>query len=162
MYTLLPLLIPVGISVAVIRISLSAHHSRARIRLLEQDESSSEKLIHILAQLEKNVEDVVVDLIDDSGPSPVASSSTDVSTTDGQALTKKAKKTKLPPEQPILTPLQRNIAASLNKLPIKKELAYIWSVRNSHATIVCRDVKRFEAHREGEGIVRHWATSFVL
>lgn len=83
-----------------------------------------------------------MDIIDDPDPKPSSS--------------------KHSSEQPILTPLQCKIAASLNMLPIKKELAYIDNVRNSHAVIVCRDVKRFEGHREGEGILRHWAASFIL
>ena len=71
-------------------------------------------------------------------------------------------KTKTSTQHPILTPLQRKIAAALNKLPLKKEQVYIHSVRNSHAIIVCRDVKRFELHRQGEGVVRHWADHFIL
>ncbi|RDB15767.1 hypothetical protein Hypma_003722 [Hypsizygus marmoreus] len=148
LYALLPVLIPLGISLIVLRFSLATRSSRARIRLLEQ-ESKGEHLIHVLAQLEKDVEIAVAELIDDPNPITPPSPST--------------KRTpKPPPEQPILTPLQRKIAASLNTLPIKKELAYIENVRNSHAVIVCRDVKRFEGHRQGEGIIRHWAASFTL
>ena len=62
----------------------------------------------------------------------------------------------------VLKPIQHKIAASLNQLPIEKELAYIPDVVNSHAIIVCRDIKRFETHRVGEGVVRHWAASFIL
>lgn len=137
-----------GISLIVINLSMATRSSRARIRLLESDESNKGKLIHILADLEHDVESAVVDFIDNPDPTPSRSAF--------------GKKVKLPSEQPILTPLQRKIAASLNKLPIKKELAYIENVRNSHAVIVCRDVKRFEGHKVGEGVVRHWATSFIL
>ena len=135
---MLPILIPIGLSVALINFSLATRSSRARIRLLEQDES---KLAHYLRELEKDVEDIVVNLVDDSNPSFSG---------------------KHPPEHPIITPLQRRMAASLNRLPIKKERAYFPHVRNSHSIIVCRDVKRFEIHRRGEGVVRHWATSFIL
>ena len=138
LYILLPILIPVGISIALVRFTLATRSSRARIRLLEQDES---KLAHYLREFEKDVEDVVVNLIDDSNPSFSG---------------------KHPSEHPIITPLQRRMAASLNGLPIKKERAYLPHVRNSHAIIVCRDVKRFELHRRGEGVIRHWATSFIL
>jgi len=66
-------------------------------------------------------------------------------------------------EPALLTPLQIKIAGWLNGLPgLKKELAYISGVRNSHAVIVCRDVKRFPGHKQGEGVIRHWADQFVL
>lgn len=143
-YVLLPFLIPVFISLVITRLTLASRSSRARIKLLEKDASNSEKLVHILAQLERQVEDAVVDFIDDPDPSPAQL------------------KKKPSPEHPILTPLQRKIAASLNKLPIEKKLTYIRGVRNAHAVIVCRDVKRFEAHRVGEGVLRNWADSFDL
>lgn len=86
---------------------------------------------------------------------------------------------------PILTPLQRTICARLNSLPgLKKEIAFIdiidpssfvtteakgkaepqkpQKVRNSHATIVSRDVKNFEFHRIGEGVLRCWAEGLVV
>jgi hypothetical protein len=147
-YALLPILIPMGISLMVINLTLATRSSRARIRLLERDASNKEKLIHILAELENDVENAVVDLIDDPNPAPSRN-----------ALGNKMKPSS---EQPILTPLQRKIAASLNKLPFKKELTYIENVRNAHAIIVCRDVKRFEVHKQGAGVLRHWAASFVL
>ncbi|KAJ6462634.1 DUF676-domain-containing protein [Mycena vitilis] len=53
MYTLLPLLIPVFMSLAIVRLSLAARSSRARIKLLENDTSNTQKLAHILEQLEK-------------------------------------------------------------------------------------------------------------
>jgi len=142
-YALLPAIIPVALSVLLIYLPFGAYTSRARIRLLEQDESNSQKLIHVLAELERNVEDVVVDMIDNPGPVQ--------SDADSKG-----------PQESILTPLQYQIAASLNKLPIKRRLAYIQNVMNSHAVIVCRDVNRFEVHRAGEGVVRHWAASFSL
>ncbi|KAJ7115950.1 putative serine esterase-domain-containing protein [Mycena epipterygia] len=148
-YTMLPLLIPTVISLIIIRLSLAARSSRARIRLLESDASNTQKLRHVLAQLEKQVEDAVVDLIDDdAGGEPLS---------DPERALAKCKQ-----EQPVLTPMQRRIAASLNRLPLKKERAYFPSARNSHAVIICRDVTRFEAHRAGEGVLRHWADSFIL
>jgi hypothetical protein len=142
-YALLPAIIPLAISILIIYLPFGAYNSRARIRLLEQDEANSEKLINVLAELERNVGDAVVDMIDNPGPSDSAS-------------------TKVSQDKSILTPLQYQIAVSLNKLPIKKQLAYIQNVMNSHAIIVCRDVNRFEGHRAGEGVVRHWAASFSL
>ncbi|KAJ6493567.1 DUF676-domain-containing protein [Mycena vitilis] len=152
MYTLLPLLIPVFMSLAIVRLSLAARSSRARIKLLENDASNTQKLAHILAQLEKQVEDAVVEFIDSdaAGDTPVSDPE--------RALGK----TKPSQEQPILTPTQRRIAAWLNRLPIIKERAFFPKVLNSHAVIICRDVKNFEAHRLGEGVVRHWARSLIL
>jgi hypothetical protein len=49
----------------------------------------------------------------------------------------------------------------LNRLPLKKECAYFPSARNSHTVIICRDVKNFEAHRAGKGVVRQYWAKFV-
>jgi hypothetical protein len=157
MYAMLPLLVPVFMSLAIIRLSLAARSSRARIRLLEKDASNSQKLAHILAQLERQMENAVVELIDDeAGVEPAADAEQALTTTKRRCAPKPSQ------EQPILTPVQRRMAASLNRLPLKKERAYFPSARNSHAVIICRDVKNFEAHRAGEGVVRHWADSFIL
>jgi hypothetical protein len=110
-------------SLAVVRLSLAARSSRARIRLLESDASSTQKLAHILAQLEKQVENAVVDLIDDdthAAGEPVADPE--------RALSKKRRSP--PQELPILTPTQHRIAAWLNRLPLKKERAYFPEVLN--------------------------------
>ncbi|KAG5645713.1 hypothetical protein DXG03_005408 [Asterophora parasitica] len=215
LYSLLPLLVPVALSLVVVRFTLASRSSRARIRLLEEDQLNGQKLINILAALEDEVEDAVVDLVIDHSPdesqatsssspstgkregsphpisndlilvakidmieegsaTPDTESSSGATTPIPTALATSApssssstiggkkKKAKHPPEQPILTPVQRKIAGWLNQLPLRKELAYFPDLRNSHATIVCRDVKRFEAHRRGEGIIRHWAASFIL
>ncbi|KAF8074750.1 DUF676-domain-containing protein [Lyophyllum atratum] len=209
LYSLLPLLIPVTISLVVVHFSLASRSSRARIRLLEEDGSKSQKLINILAELEDEVEHAIVDLVIDNpadsqpsssssscrftgrkgSPQPVPNTpvlvekvnmveegtttpDSTVSTTTLQESTSSpssscftTRKKKVPAparEQPILSPVQVKIAGWLNRLPLHKQLAYFPDVRNAHAMIVCRDVKRFEAHRRGEGIVRHWATSFIL
>ena len=65
-------------------------------------------------------------------------------------------------QQPILSPSHKKIVNWLNLLPIKKNLAYFPGIRNSHGVIVSRDVERFEFHRQGEGLIRHWANSFIL
>jgi hypothetical protein len=145
----MPVLIPVALSLVVFRFSMATRSSRARIKSLESDQSNGHTLIQTLAHLEKQVEDAVVDIIEAPSPASEDASPGEEST--------------VLPEQPILTPLQRRIIASLNKLPnLKKERAFITHVRNSHAVIVCRDVKRFTAHKRGEGIVRHWADHFIL
>ncbi|KAF8647749.1 hypothetical protein AX16_006584 [Volvariella volvacea WC 439] len=61
-----------------------------------------------------------------------------------------------------ITDPQQKIVQNLNKLPIQKERAFFPSVGNSHAYIICREVKRFENQRAGEGVIRHWADNFIL
>jgi hypothetical protein len=94
------------------------------------------------------MEGAVVDLIDRDDPEPTQPSKMPVI---------KEK------EHPILTPNQKKIVSWLNTLPgLKKELAFFPNVRNAHAMIVSRDVKRFEAHKLGEPIIRHWASSLII
>lgn len=136
----LPAVIPLVFSILLVYLPFGAYYSRARIRLLENDRSNSQKLINVISEFEQNVEDTVMDIIGNSKPT----------------------NSPTPQDKSVLTPLQLEIAASLNKLPMKKHLAYIQDVMNSHAVIVCRDVGRFEAHRVGEGVLRHCAASFIL
>ena len=154
---LLPVLIPVFISIAVFRLSMAARDSRARIKLLETDESKGPRLIHILSTLEQKVETAVANLIDD----PLSESDpTPGSTTTPPVEIRSVEDDK---RRPPLNPLQLRMAAWLNKLPgLKKERAFIPLVVNSHAVIVCRDPKRFPTHRVGEGVIRYWADQFVL
>ena len=131
---------------ALVRLSISSRRSRSRIKLLEaEDPSATQRLVHIVGQLEREVEDIVVDIVDNppvSIPSPRGKTSN---------------------ESPRVTPAQRRMAASLNALPqLKKERVYIPDVRNSHATIIARDVQNFEFHKIGEGVLRHWADAFVM
>lgn len=143
-YAMLPLLIPGVISLVIIRLSLASHSSRARIKELEKNHGTNHQtLLKIIDELEREMEDAVVDLIDNPDPSPMY-----------QAPASKA--------HPIISPAHRKIAGWLNTLPIKKELAYFPRMVNSHATIISRDVHRFEAHRQGESVIKHWAESFVL
>ena len=93
------------------------------------------------------MEEAVVDLIDNPVPSSYLSTSSKESSR---------------AQQPILSPNHKRIVNWLNLIPIKKNLAYFPGIRNSHAVIVCRDVERFEFHRQGEGLIRHWANSFIL
>ena len=155
-YILLPILIPLFICLAITRLSLATRSSRARIKQLEQEARTAgqEKLADILAELELEVEEAVTaDLIDNnlvpSSTSTLYQSSKEVTTSTSRA-------------HPILTLNHKKIVNWLNLIPIKKEIAYFPGVRNSHAMIMCRDVKRFEFHRQGEGVLRHWANSFIL
>ena len=124
------------------RVSISSYHSRSRIKLLESEDSATQRLAHVFAQLERQVEDIVVDMVDDSA----SANSTQVS--------------KMVPR---ITPAQRRMVAALNALPqLKKERAFIPDVKNTHGTIIARDVKNFEFHKIGEGVLRHWADAFIL
>lgn len=200
LYSLLPLVIPLGVSYALVRFSLAASFSRARIRSLENDESNKEKLIHILAQLERDIENAVIpdatienmaisslqaedalilgsnavenavvlelaaeDAATDSDASDIASTGVPAKRSRCSIFHRKTRRPVVPPdERPVLTPLQHKIAASLNTLPFEKQLAFFPYVRNAHGVIVCRDIKYLKAHRMGEGVVKHWANSFVL
>ncbi|KAG8978275.1 hypothetical protein FRB90_008513, partial [Tulasnella sp. 427] len=71
--------------------------------------------------------------------------------------------TKEKQNQPLLTETQRRIISNLNTLPkLKKVYVFIDGVRNSHATIVCRDLKNFDFHKRGEGVLRYLADGFEL
>lgn len=135
-------------SLALVRLSLASRSSRARIKQLEQEAQTAgrEKLTDILAELEREVEEAVVDIVDNSDPSLPIYPPSEVSSS----------------AHPIINLNHTKIVKWLNLIPIKKEIAYFPSVRNSHAIIVCRDIKRFESHRMGEGVLRHWANSFIL
>ena len=148
MYALLPIIIPVFFSMVIFRLSLASRSSRARIKQLEKEArtASPQKLADILAELEHEMGESVVDLMDNN-PDPTSPLYYDPSSSRAH---------------PIITPNHRKIVNWLNLIPIKKEFAYFPEVRNSHGVIVCRDVKRFEFHRRGEGVLRHWANSFIL
>jgi hypothetical protein len=102
--------------------------------------------VHIFGQLEREVEDIVVDLVDDSNTSMPSQESTNPSK-----------------KSPRFTALQRKMAAVLNGLPqLKKERVYIPDVRNAHSVIVARDIENYAFHKIGEGVLRHWADAFVM
>ena len=128
----------------LVRVSIASYHSRSRIRLLEsEDASATQHLAHVFGQLERQVEDIVVDMVDDSAPSPNGNQISNV--------------------VPRITPAQRRMVAALNALPqLKKERAFIPDVMNAHGTIIARDIKKYEFHKIGEGVLRHWADAFIL
>ncbi|RPD64149.1 DUF676-domain-containing protein [Lentinus tigrinus ALCF2SS1-7] len=172
-----PVLIPLVFSLIITRLALATRASRSRIKLLEKDESSTERLVHVISRLEREVEGVAIDMYDSPGVSSAtssepnlfsqpetgssaqaaSSSGLDLEATPGAAPAD-AKESKV-----TLSEVQQRIARSLNTLPgLKKELAFIHPVRNAHAVIICRDVKRFPGHRQGEGVMRHWADHFII
>ena len=138
---------PAFISLAIVRLSIASRRSRSRVKLLEaEDSSTTQRLVHIFGRLEREVEDLVIDMADDPN-TPIPS----------QESTKSSKKS------PYINAAQKKMAAVLNALPqLKKERAYISGVRNSHAVIVMRDVASLEFHKIGEGVLRHWADAFVM
>ncbi|KAF8512920.1 putative serine esterase-domain-containing protein, partial [Gautieria morchelliformis] len=168
---LFPFLLPLILGAVVFRLGLDARASRARIKDLEMDPSSSSSLIHLLYSIEREVDDAVADLLDDpplapETPSPGGSEppspSSETEPDDVQTDTD----TPVTPDTsspPVLTETQHKIIASLNSLPqLHKHFAFIHPVMNSHAVIISRDVKRFDLHRKGEGVLRHWADRFEL
>ncbi|KAF8323474.1 putative serine esterase-domain-containing protein [Cantharellus anzutake] len=151
----------------IARLSLDSRASRERIRLLEANTSRSDYLSSSLGRVEdaggvsKQDNDAYAGL---RRPAPMANGNAGAR---GFHLENpdEAQETNFQIEaiSPRLTPLQLQMAMNLNSIPqLKKKLAYIDGVVNSHAVIISRDVKRFEVHKKGRGVVRNWAESFVL
>jgi hypothetical protein len=189
MWALLPLLTPLLFGIAFTRLSLSAGRSAGRIKLLEADETFSQRLVHAVADLERNLEEAIVDMTDipsddalraremDPGSKPTSGSATPA-LADTPAKTAAASNSPAHPSPlgsrpqsntttgksaPILSPLQLKMVEQLNAIPqLQKRLVYLHPYRNTHATIVSRDVKNFEFHKAGWGGIRHWADSFQL
>ena len=148
-----------------VRLSLDSRSSRSRIKLLEKDETYRERLAHVFGDLEKRVEDVVVDYIEDPGSTIMAAADPSSETlTNGKGVCKRKPSEPRPsPLHPIVTDAQRKIIKSLNTLPnLKKELVYVHPLMNTHAVIVARDVNRFPHHKQGQAVLRHMADNFVM
>ncbi|CCM06205.1 uncharacterized protein FIBRA_08448 [Fibroporia radiculosa] len=172
-YISLPIVFPLLLTLILSRLSLASRASRQRLKHLEKDESSVDRLIHVLAKLERDVEDAVADIIDDPGAMPASvGASAHTLTPDSETHAgwttpglEKAVEADTPtrPQHVILSDLQLRLVKMLNTLPnLQKERAFIHPVRNAHAVIVCRDLKRFEFHKMGEGVLRHWADHFIM
>ncbi len=178
-----PVLIPLVFSLIITRLALASRASRSRIKLLEKDESRTERLVHVIGRLEREMEGVAIDMFDSPGSprspgTPAVSSAAssepnlfsppETSThaaADSEANPHGSSAPAADAKKPevVLSEVQRRIVRSLNTLPgLKKELAFIHPVRNAHAVIICRDVKRFPSHRQGEGVIRHWADHFII
>ena len=167
MYALLPIIFPTFVSLALIRLSISSYHSKTRLKALEIDVSKKERLALIIAELEGKVESVALDMYDDSQGTPSSSSPLPseypIDGTVTQQVVVNDSRHSPPQSQALLSPIQRRWIQNLNKIPqLQKECALFPGVRNTHAMIVCRDVKRSKFHLEGEGVLRHWADHFVL
>lgn len=176
MFAVSPLLLVTFIPLIVCRLALSSRRSKRRIALLEKDESAGEALVRALVAAEKRVEDAMIDAVDtlgnssDSAPRALPStsqgtltgSSSPMLNVDGTEVKKTGTGAKgaFAPE---LLPAQHTMIARLNALPnLVKRLVYIHPTRNSHATIVARDVQQFSFHKNGWGVIRHWADGFVV
>lgn len=182
---LLPLVIPAFLSLVLVRLSLHARSSRSRIRLLEDDEKHRENaLIHAISRLEHDFEGAVVSMMEDDQNAQLSSSlsigvekdvpsSRNMSTSETREThsssttiaEQDADKFKVQSKegQPSLSASQLFMIQMLNALPqMTKHRVFIDPVMNSHATIISRDVKTFEFHKRGWGVLKHWADSFVL
>jgi hypothetical protein len=163
MTMLIPILLPLLLGAIAFRLGLDARASRARIKDLEKDPSRSSSLIHLLRSIEKEVDDAVAGMLEAppvTSETQLSDSETPSPTSERQISTPVTPDTSSPP---VLTETQHKIIASINSLPqLEKHFAFIHPVLNAHAVIISRDVKRFDAHRKGEGILRHWADRFEL
>ncbi|GJJ10922.1 hypothetical protein Clacol_005151 [Clathrus columnatus] len=183
MTLLFPILFPLLLSFVIFRLSFDMKASRGRIRLLENDPAKANRLVNALRSIEKGMDDVVADIMDDPGlpsssPSPSESSTPSLHLTPTKAPTQghtdiptsstlmKSSLQSTPSEllyEPKLTPLQHKIIDRLNRLPqLQKHYAFIDKLMNTHATIISRDRKRFAFHVRGEGVLRHWADGFEI
>jgi hypothetical protein len=169
------------------RLTLSSRSSRERLKQLEKGDTP--RLLSIIAELEREMEGFVLEATENAdsqperaalvaaeplmpnvlalSPSPSSRPSPELSPEplpvfSSQAITPPGEGA--PPKGgPLLSPMQRRIIASLNALPqLRKERTWLPDVRNSHATIVARDVANFPFHKVGHGVLRHWADSFIV
>ncbi|TFY61831.1 hypothetical protein EVJ58_g4271 [Rhodofomes roseus] len=189
-FVTLPVLMPLFLTLVLTRLTLSMRASRKRLRLLEKEETSVDRLMHIIARLERNMEDTMADMLD--GPASPGNppsrgcpiQSRHLSTKGCPRHTRRrefrsrerrelreggARRRRdgvAPERRPptvLMTDLQLRLVRMLNTLPhLQKELAFIHPVANAHGPIICRDPKRFPSHKLGEGVVRHWADHFII
>ena len=187
-HLLLPILIPTFLVLVLAKLSLDTSRSRKRIKLLEKDESATERLVHLFQEIEREVEEAVNEIMEVEHTKPVnspehpepanspepsepgitspppESDPLEESTNGGDIpynLQASASDTKT--KQPLITPEQKQMIAALNSIPqLKKYMAYFPNVINAHAPIICRDIKNFPHHKSGEGVLRHWIDDFAL
>ena len=128
---------------------------------LEVDSSAGERLAHIIAKLEKEIETTALEAYEHpGGPLSIESQAVD-SEAPKKKITQYQHGPHLSPE-PLFTAGQLRCIEDLNKIAqLKKTLVFFEGVANSHAMIIARDPK-FEHHRKGEAVLRHWADHFEL
>ncbi|KZT65026.1 DUF676-domain-containing protein [Daedalea quercina L-15889] len=179
-----PIIFPIFLTLVLTRLTLSMRASRKRLRLLEKEESSVDRLMHVIARLERGMEGTMADMLEGpaslSTPPEVPSNGAAAAlvTPEGECSAlengeRPAKTERVDsvtashpsgrPPTVLLTDLQLRLVRTLNTLPhLQKELAFIHPVANAHGPIICRDPRRFPSHKLGEGVVRHWADHFVI
>ncbi|KAG6334672.1 hypothetical protein ID866_4421 [Astraeus odoratus] len=164
-FPLLPVLIPAFFSLLLVRFSISSKKSKTRVQSLEGDSSARGRLVHIVARLEREIEAAALDVYDDPGrpsyPDPSLSGS-ETPQLVPESTVVPSRSRYFSPLRPLLSSTQLRCMENLNKTPqLKKTLVFFAGVANSHAMIVCRDLK-IELHRKGEPVLRHWADHFEL
>jgi len=141
-YGMLPFLAIPILSYVIYRFSADSKASKERIKQFESEESYQQRLTTVFQKLEHELENAAAQTVDspEGASYPINKSNL----------------------HPLVTPTQKRMAEWLNQLPFQKYLAFFPGVRNSHGMIICRDSRRFEQHKRGESIVRHWADHLVL
>lgn len=145
---LLPITVLVFFAIIFGRLYIESNASRARIRILEADQSRIQSFRAHFREARENVERLIDHVTHPDNP-PVSST--------------ESRPWKLWPAEPYLSPVQLQMADSLNSIPhLTKKFAFIDGVMNSHAVIVARDRKNHPFQEIGMGVIRHWADHFVL
>ncbi|KAG1860744.1 putative serine esterase-domain-containing protein [Suillus subalutaceus] len=151
-YTLLPILFPTFICLLSFACHFNRNQSRGRVRHLEA-QTTRERLVHIIAKLESELESAAVDLYDDPAGTPIATSPIPGADPADPTNPTEPTKEKGKKSRSKATSIPHFSIENLNKIPqLKKERAFFEGVRNSHAMIIC----------QGEGVLRHWADHFDL
>lgn len=111
-------------------------------------------------RLNQELDEAVMDMVGANDGATHSSDDEELPTTTAAAAQAKKDADK---SQPILTPAQKRMIENLNSIPhLKKNLLFFDQIANSHGTIVCRDLKKFEFHKRGLGGLQHWADHFEL
>ena len=152
-YLLLPILIPTFLVVVLTKLSLETSRSRKRIKLLEKDKSTAAALVHMFKEFEREVEEVVNEMMDvehsepanspePSEPSitspPPESDPLEELTNGGDIpYNLQASASDTMTKQPMITTEQKQMIAALNSLPqLKKHMAYFPDIINAHGPII--------------------------
>ncbi|KIM26151.1 hypothetical protein M408DRAFT_330730 [Serendipita vermifera MAFF 305830] len=181
-YATLPLLVPVGVTAIYVKLTVDSHKSRKRIRRLEAEESSKDRLANVLKRTDMGMENAVAQLIEGAGEkeeSPLKSAknraqlhtqSTSASGSSGGGTPPLAQivgQDRSPagskaPGGPAFSPMQLKAIDSLNQLPFNKYVACFPHVFSSHHIIVSRDLRKQPSHEQGLPVLQHWADHFIL
>ncbi|KZV78671.1 DUF676-domain-containing protein [Exidia glandulosa HHB12029] len=169
-YLALPLLIPLFVSMVLVRFSLATRGSRRRIKLLESEVPTETRLGRLLREFDQEMGRTVVDMVEDeTGPREQGPAEVYASRAGSPGAQEKNQEVEEPAEvytgaaQPILSAQQHQMVKNLNQIKhLRKHIVFISNYMNSHAIIVCRDPVNFPVHLEGKAVLRHWADRFVF